>query len=87
MKAINDINQAKLYLTGITINTTTLTGYSHQSGAESPFIRYISFSGMSDIPTNSPLKDQILPVRSIVQYNRKGMTGEVIFESFIANQE
>ena len=87
MKSINDTSQAKLFLTWILINGMILTGYSHQWGSETPFVRYISFTGMNSLPNNSPLINKIIPVRSIVQYNRKGMTGEVIFESFIADQE
>lgn len=79
--------ESQLFLTGITVDWITLTGYTHQWWEKSFFSRYIEFTGMNSLPINSPLNTQIVPVRSIVQYNRNWMTGEVMFESFIANQE
>lgn len=64
-----------------------ITGYTHLSGEKSFYSRYIEFTGMKAVSNNSPITNHIYPVRSIVRYDRNGMSGEVVFESFIADQE
>ena len=95
MKRITSNNlweEGKLSMTGIFIWWTTISGYIHSNTEkENPtfqFSRYITFSGLSSLPTDSPLSSSdINSVRSIVLYNNGTNTGEIILESFIANKE
>lgn len=76
----------QLYLTGITVWWVSFTGYTHNIGQKTPYARYIQFSGMNNIPNNSPIKpSDIHHINSVVLYNNGGKTGEVALESFISN--
>lgn len=85
------LNWSKLYMTGIDINWTTVYWYIHKhSSSDKPsiFSRYIQFNQLSWLANNSALSiSDIHVVRSIVLYERNGITGQVMLESFIANKE
>ena len=79
-------NATKLSLTWVTIWWFSLSGYTYGSGEDTPFARYIEFTGLNDIPQHSPLLSQdIHHISSIVLYTSANRTGEILLESFISN--
>ena len=75
-----------LSLTWISVWGISFTGYTHEAGEETPYARYIEFTGMNNIPKNSPLlSSDIYHISSTVLYRNKNKTGEVVLESFISN--
>ena len=65
----------------------SISWYTHGGGSESPFARYISFTAMKDIPTNSPISSKdIHHITSTVLFRiNNTTTGQVSLESFISN--
>lgn len=85
-----NLSGSRLYLKDMQIRSVTITGYTHDDTNWIPtnFWRYIEFTGMSSLPSNSPIRpNDILPVRSRVLFDRNGTTGEIVLESFIADKE
>lgn len=80
-------NETQLYLTGINVGNSTITWYTHEGGSPSPFARFISFTGMSNLPQGSPIISQdIHHITSTVLFHiNNTTTGQVSLESFISN--
>lgn len=81
---------SKLYLTSKDIWWTIITWYSHQSDhtKNTQFARYISFTGMNDLPKDLITNNDIHHISSIVLYKLSDtQTGQIMLESFITNQE
>jgi type II secretory pathway pseudopilin PulG len=79
----------KLYLTGINVNNTNITGYTHKGTGETTLARYVEFTGMQSLPQNSLITNSdIHHIRSVVLYKlSESSTGEVSLESFITDKE
>ncbi len=82
-------NESKLYLTGLNVWNTIITWYTHRWQGGNSLARYITFTGMNDLPANSPINNNdIHHITSKVLYKLSDTsTGEVVLESFITNQE
>lgn len=92
---------SRLYLTGITLNNTLartaithdtvwkaiiISWYTHQWGEQTPYARFITFTGINNIPKNSPIHtSDIHHISSTVLYKTASQTGQVVLESFISN--
>lgn len=82
--------KSRLYLTGIIQNGIMITWYTHiPNNQPSAFARYISFSGVQWLPTNSPINWQdIHYISSTVLYKlTENTTWSITLESLITNYE
>ena len=80
---------ARLFLSPHAEHTIPYERYDHHSsGTATIYARYLIFSGLSDIPTWSPITSHdILSVKSTVLYEQWWYTGQISLSSFIASPE
>jgi len=91
LRQISDPKSARLFLqTGNFLNQAWETIYSwffynYFTWEKTPFYRYVMFSWFYLQPENSTKPDKILKLVSKVWYIHWSLTGEVVFESVIAD--
>lgn len=87
----NDLfEKSRLYLTWATRNWVNITWYTHIPNSNpTPFARYISFTGVQGISSDSPIKtNDIHHISSTVLYKiSENTTWSITLESFITNYE